>query len=439
MRIASIARLGMAAALIAVMCGAVFATNGYFPHGVGMRAKAVGGAGVAWPQDAMAGATNPAAAGFLGNHFDAGLDIFRPSRGSEIGGNDMGEDESADGMYDANGKSNFWIPEIGYSNQYRDHLAVGFALFSPGWMNTKYATPIPVLGVTNAGVDLMQLSLVPYVSYRVKENHWLGFGLNLAWQTFEATGLENLADTVWTSDTTYVGVHSSDPMSVTNNSHESSMGVGLSIGYMGRVHEMVDVGAVYHSRTYMGRFKKYAGLLAEMGDFDMPPSIAGGVTVRATEKATLAFDVQHIWYSDIKSVGNPLLPNLEEAQLGEDGGAGFGWEDVTAFKFGLAYDATEKVKLLGGFNYGKQPVPESETMLNMLSPGVVESHLTLGATIRTCTGIEVTLAYMHAFQTSVDGSGSIPEGDMEDGGFGGGESSINMSANSFGIAVGWGF
>jgi long-chain fatty acid transport protein len=290
--------------------------------------------------------------------------------------------------------------------------------------------------MTNAGVDLMQLILVPYVAYKVNENHSIGIGLNLAWQAFEATGLEGFAvvDTITSgTDTTIVGRYSSDPDNLTNNSHESSMGVGITIGWMGRVHEMVDLGAVYQSRTWMGRFKKYAGLFAEQGDFDIPPSLAGGITVRASEKTTLAFDVQHIWYSNIKSINNPLLPNFGQAKLGEDEGAGFGWQDVTAFRFGVAYDATDKVRLLGGYNYGKQPIPQSETLFNMLAPGVVESHLTLGATVKAGSRAEITLAYMHAFEKKVDGSASIPES------FGGGESNLRMNEDSFGVAVGWAF
>jgi long-chain fatty acid transport protein len=297
-------------------------------------------------------------------------------------------------------------------------------------MNTTYTTPIPLFGTTNAGVDLMQMILVPYIAYKINENHSIGFGLNFAWQAFEATGLEVFTDTVMTSDTTYVGKYSSDPMNVTNNGHESSMGMGITIGYMGRVHDAVDLGLVYQSRTYMGRFKKYQGLFAEMGDFDIPPSLAGGITLRANEKATLAFDVQHIWYSNIKSINNPLLPNFGEAPLGEDGGAGFGWQDVTAFKFGLAYAATEKVKLLGGYNYGAQPIPQSETLFNMIAPGVVEHHLTLGATVLAGSRTEITVVFAHAFDKTVEGSGSIPEM------MGGGEANLRMSQNSFGVAVG---
>jgi long-chain fatty acid transport protein len=36
------------------------ATNGYLPHGYGMKALGMGGAGIAYPQDAIAAAVNPA-------------------------------------------------------------------------------------------------------------------------------------------------------------------------------------------------------------------------------------------------------------------------------------------------------------------------------------------------------------------------------------------
>ena len=429
MRSAPFLKLGLVALVIAVLAGTAFATNGYFSHGVGMKAKAAGGASAAWPQDALSGANNPAAPAFLGDRFDVGLDLVRPDRGGGITGNTGGD--AVDGDYDANGKSNFFLPEFGYNRAYRDHMAVGFAIFAAGYMNTSYTTTIPLFGTSKAGADLMQIFLLPYVAYKVNEKHSIGFGLNIAWQIFEAAGLEDF--TAVTPEDSTEGVFSIYPASVTNNGHESSAGLGITLGYMGRVHDQVDIGLVYRSRTYMGRFKKYQGLFAEEGDFDIPPSLAGGIAVRVDPRVTLAFDVQHIWFSQIKSLNNPLLPNFTEARLGEVDGAGFGWQDVTAFKFGAAFEASDKVRLLGGYNYGAQPIPESEALFNMLMPGVVEHHITLGASVLAWRSMEITLAYMHALDSTIEGSGSIPET------MGGGESDLRMSGNSLGVAVGWDF
>ena len=44
---------------IAAASGSAFATDGYFAHGYGMKAKGMGGAATAMATDAMGGANNP--------------------------------------------------------------------------------------------------------------------------------------------------------------------------------------------------------------------------------------------------------------------------------------------------------------------------------------------------------------------------------------------
>ena len=51
-------KLAVAAVLAAPL--SVFATTGYFSHGYGLKAKGMGGVGIALPQDSLAAATNPA-------------------------------------------------------------------------------------------------------------------------------------------------------------------------------------------------------------------------------------------------------------------------------------------------------------------------------------------------------------------------------------------
>ena len=126
----------------------------------------------------------------------------------------------------------------------------------------------------------------------------------------------------------------------------------------------------------MQKFEKYSGLFAEHGDFDIPKNWTVGVAIKPVESFTVAFDVQKIYYSDTESIGNPMLPNLMTARLGDDGGAGFGWNDVTAYKFGLQWAASPTLVLRAGYAYAKQPIPESEVLFNILAPGVIEQHVT---------------------------------------------------------------
>jgi long-chain fatty acid transport protein len=398
---------------------AASATNGYFSHGVGIKAKGMGGATLAVPQDALAGGNNPAAVAFLGDRFDVGVDWFRPDRGSEITGN-MSDPINA--VYDANDTEAFFVPEIGVTKTISDRLALGLSIYGNGGMNTSYTTPIPLFDgspePSNAGVDLMQAFIVPTVAVKINDRHALGLGLNVAWQRFEATGLANFMQM------------SSDAESLTDNDYSTSIGFGARVGWLGRLSDMISVGAAYQSRTFMGEFEDYAGLFAEDGGFDIPSSVHGGIAVMPAPGLVIASDVAYIMYSEINSVANPLLPNLWEAQLGTEDGAGFGWEDVTAFKVGAAYDVTADLTLRAGYNYGAQPIPESETLFNMLAPGVVETHATFGATWRVTPSAEISLAYVKAFEKTVEGADSIPAE------FGGGEADLTMSQDTFGVAFG---
>ncbi|HMC13614.1 MAG TPA: long-chain fatty acid transporter, partial [Gallionellaceae bacterium] len=79
------------------------ATNGYFPIGYGAQDEAMGGVGIALPQDSIAAAVNPAGMVMVGDRADVELTWFRPNRNAEITGNGAG----LDGSYDGNGRSNF--------------------------------------------------------------------------------------------------------------------------------------------------------------------------------------------------------------------------------------------------------------------------------------------------------------------------------------------
>jgi long-chain fatty acid transport protein len=65
---------------LAGLAGSAYATNGYFSHGYGMKAKGMAGVRATSTDDAFFGANNPAAAAFAGNRADLGVDLFSPIR-----------------------------------------------------------------------------------------------------------------------------------------------------------------------------------------------------------------------------------------------------------------------------------------------------------------------------------------------------------------------
>jgi len=400
------------------------ATNGYFSHGYGIKALGMAGACIALPQDAIAAATNPAGMAILGNRIDFGLNWFRPIRESQLVGSGAGP---IDGTYDASGTKNFFIPEFGYNQILNSAMSLGVSVYGNGGMNTDYTRPFPLFGTSPPGVDLSQLFIAPTLGYKLAPDHAIGVSLNLAYQRFKAHGLENF--------TAPAGPQrfSAFPGDVTNRGYDDSYGFGLRVGYVGHLTPNFSLGLTYQTKTTMTEFDKYKGLFAEEGGFDIPANYGIGIAFKPTADLTIAADIVRIEYSKIKSINNPLLPNLFQAPLGTSGGAGFGWQDVTAYKLGVQYAASPQLTLRGGYNYGEQPIPPSETLFNVLAPGVVEDHWTLGATWTLANKAELSFAFMYAPSVTVKGANSIPAM------FGGGNVNLTMYQTSFGVAYGWKF
>jgi long-chain fatty acid transport protein len=386
--------------LTALAATSTHATDGYFDYGYGVQAKGIGGAGVAFPQDALAPASNPAGAAFLDNRFDAGLTYFRPDRYASLGTTE----------YNGNGNQNFYVPEIGYKNSLSTNLVFDLAVYGNGGMNTDYTTPVPGFGTTSAGVDLDQVFIAPAFAYKLNDNHAIGIDPIFAVQRIKVHGLENF------------GVFGS-------SGYDYSYGGGVRIGYTGKWTDWLTVGATYQSRIFTTPFNDYKNLFAEQGSFDIPSNFAVGIAVKPQKQVTFALDVEHIFFSEVKAVGNGLSAATFASGLGSNNGPGFGWRDVTAVKTGIAYDATENLTLRVGYNYSTQPIPDNQTYFNVLAPAVVQHHVTAGLTWRFNKNWEASAFYAHAFEQHVNGSGNFFGPPTN--------ANLKMSQDSVGIAIGW--
>jgi long-chain fatty acid transport protein len=318
------------------------------------------------------------------------------------------------------------LPEFGISHTFSQNLSGGLAVYGNGGMNTTYKnSPFAGFGGSNpAGVDLTQLFIAPTLAYKPVPNHAFGVSLIFAYQVFSADGLEPFS------------AGSVSPGNVTGRGDDSSTGWGLKLGWTGKVTDAVTLGATYQTKMNMGNLDKYKGLFAEGGGFDIPETYGLGIAVKATPKLTLAGDIQRINYGDVPSVGRPVDCFFAGAcQLGAANGPGFGWRNTTVYKLGVSYEWSKDLTLRAGYATLRQPIPSNQTFFNILAPGVVEDHLTIGATWVVNGTQELSVGYMHALSKTVNGTSSIPPGMPP--GFGGGNANLKMSQDSLGIAYGW--
>jgi long-chain fatty acid transport protein len=422
--------LGLFVAL-ALASGSASATNGYYTTGTGTKSKAQAGAGTANPQELMSLATNPANLAFVPESIDAGLSIFSPMRDYETSSSLANGNGGAFtiGPNSIDSKNEFFpIPFVGMNWALSDADYLAAAFYARGGMNTKWeggtATfdpdgpgPAPVMtfdgtyGDGTAGVDLMQAFLNLSYARKFGDQFSLGASLIFAMQRFEARGTGNFAgytETFARSGGTQM------PKNLSDNGHDMSYGYGASIGFQWNPVDMFSLAAAYTTKMSMSEFSDYADLFAEKGGFDMPATGTIGIAVKPNDRLALMFDVQEIWYSDVGSVGNPIQ-NLGacptagfggtdfESCLGGTRGAGFGWEDMTVYKFGASYQLDDAWTLRGGYSFTDQPIPKDQMTFNILAPAVMEDHFSVGFTRKQAGGNELNLSFMYAPEQTVKG------------------------------------
>jgi long-chain fatty acid transport protein len=418
---------GVTVAVVLLATTAAWATNGYLIHGIGTRSKALAGAGVAFPMDALAAGTNPAGMAFVGKRYDIGVGIFNPNREYKVEGGPSGFPGTF-GLIPGTVESDsdtFFVPNFGMSREINANSSWGLSVYGQGGMNTDWPTNT-YFGSSPTGVDLSQLFIVPtYAAKFGGGKHAIGIAPIIAYQTFEAKGLQ-----------AFGGV-SANPTSLTNNGSDTSTGFGGRLGYLGNWGDSWSFGLSYQSEISMDEFSDYSGLFADGGAFDIPSNWTAGLAFKFGENSALLLDYQEIFYSDIDSIGRPMLPSLglaflgfQDSFLGGPNGPGFGWEDMSVVKLGFQYGADPWTWRFG-FSTGDQPIPETEVLFNILAPGVMEEHFTVGFS-RTLGKGEINLSLMHAPSVSVRGENPLEFPGLQ---------TIEIEMNQWDLEIGysWGF
>jgi long-chain fatty acid transport protein len=445
------------------LAASAFATNGYFTHGVGTQSKAMAGTGIGSPVDmgAIMTASNPALGVFVSDDWEAGLAIFSPRRSYEAsaippefgnpgdllplpGGGFFPAHTINPGKVDSSSEY-FPIPYVAKNFSLANDANVTAAFYGRGGMNTNWDDPNasatsyfcggdpsagdppatgrgPYCGSLTgsdgvAGVDLMQAFLAVNYSAKLSDNFSWGAGPIIAIQMFEAKGVTTFAPVTKTCASTFdpnTGA-CTIPTALSNNDHDTSIGLGFAAGVWWGITDTVSLGLSYQSKISMGEFDDYADLFAEAGDFDIPSSIKAGLSFLATDALRVNLDVEHTAFGDVDSVGNPMMnlagcpsvplggTNLENC-LGGAAGAGFGWDDMTTYKVGFEWRQSEMNTWRFGYSYGEQPVQPDDVLFNILAPGVMEQHITFGLTRQTNGGSAWSFSFMYAPENSVTGT-----------------------------------
>ncbi len=365
-----------AAAVLTGLAMNVFATNGDNLIGVGPTSRAMGGTGIAAPQDAISAIfSNPAALSQLeGSQFNFAGTYFAPEVKATVVSGMLGNwsHKSQDAAYA--------VPAIGLSTPMNDKMKFGIAAYGVSGMGVDYRNVDP--NDMNTKVSVMKF--VPAVSYKDGAFSY-GAGLDIDYQAADfGAGL----------------------------SHNYAIGARLGAGYE---YQKWNFGLTYVTPQNVEHKRIYdfdgTGPIDDL-KLENPAQYGAGAAYSGIDKWLFSADLKYIDWANAKGYKD------------------FDWQSQTVFGLGVQNKATDKLTLRAGWNYGKNPVkkhdnfnPMGTTVVqgkNMNTfgyeyfriigfPGIVEHHLTLGAGYEFSPKFTMNLGFKKAFaktikENSADGS-----------------------------------
>jgi len=388
--------------LLGMISPAALATNGDNLIGIGPISRAMGGVGVAAPQEAISAIfANPAAMCFgsycPGSEAVFGGTYFDPTVKSKIS-------YPYPGLGILSGASNsrmkpFIVPALAVTSPINERLRFGIGAYGVSGMGVDYKDREPAYNDLYTKIEIMKFA--PNLAYLITPNFSIGASLSIDYGNadFGSGGAHNYT-------------------------------IGLQLGALYHMG-MFNFGASYitpqkitHER--LADFND-DGIYDDL-DLQSPHTLIFGVAAQPSPKFLTEVDVR--WY------------NWADAKGYED----FDWGNQWVFAVGMQYRPIGPLALRAGFNYGKSPVnehngfdPMGTTAVQGLNvptlnyeilrivgfPAIVEKHVTLGIGYDLTKRLILNLTYMHAFEETIK--------EVSAGNLASLESSLSEDSYSFGI------
>ena len=391
-------------ATVVTFYSTAMATNGDNLIGIGPISRAMGGVGVAAPQDAISAIfANPAAmcfgpycpgseATFAGTYFD-------PKVKSTINLSRMGYG-SASEKSQTNG---FVSPAIGITAPITDKLRFGIGAYGVSGMGVDYRDTSPTY--QNLYSQFQVMKFAPNIAYLITPDLSVGASVSLDYANLDL-----------------------------GSGGSPSYALGLQLGVLYHLG-MFNFGLSYITpqETKHERVFDFDGNgTLDTLNLESPNTIMFGVSMTPSSAWLIEFDTK--WYNWASAAGY------------ED----FDWQNQWVFALGVQYRPISPLAIRAGFNYSKQPVNEHNGFnpmgttnvqgmnVNNLNyeifravgfPAIAQTHLTFGVGYDITRTLVVNISYMHSFEETFSQSSTGDLAQMES----------TMSQDSLSCGLTWRF
>lgn len=364
-----------------------YATNGDNLIGVGPISRAMGGVGIAAPQDAISATfANPAAMCFTtccpSSQFDFAATLFAPKIDGKI---TLGTGAGKTVLKNQADKKTYMVPAFGFTAPINEKLRFGLAAYgitglgvdhSDSELNGYLATDTTALSI---------LKVAPTIAYQVNNNFSIGAALQVVNSTLD-------------------------------------LGQGSQAGY----GYGIQVGALYHINSIHFGISYISPIGADhknvydldgddrQDDFELeaPQQLGIGIAYQPNEKLLVELNTKWINWADAAGY--------------ED----LDWDDQVSIAIGVQYKPVDSLALRVGYNYAESQIESHtfngtdsvniqgkqvnaygfETLRIIGFPAATEHHVTVGLGYQITRAVSINLGYMHAFADSVSSTGTMPDG-----------------------------
>jgi long-chain fatty acid transport protein len=398
-----------------LVSGAALATNGMQMEGYGPASLAMGGASMAYDNGTAAMMNNPATLQLAspGTRADLALGLLGPNVTS------MGE---------KSGGTSYWMPAFGWVRT-QEQYSYGVGVFGQGGMGTEYpASSMNAAGTSQPVRSELAVGRVIFpVAYKLNSAVNLGATLDYSWASLDMrmgalfSQMAGMNPVPTGQFAPMMGAIMQGQMPappavrIDFSDNNSFSGAAKSSGWTGKLGATFDLandlrlGVAYQMKTRLADMKTSAtGATLTLGqalpgqmtihDFQMPSSLAAGLSWQARPGLMLVADVKRIdWASAMQSF---KMTFLSSQGLGSMSFAlPQNWKDQTVVSLGGAYKVDERWVARAGYSHSSNPVPDA--YVNPLFPAIVKDHYTAGFGYSFSPQWTLDAAVSHAPKVSV--------------------------------------
>ncbi|MFO0969989.1 MAG: outer membrane protein transport protein [Gemmataceae bacterium] len=302
--------------------------------------------------------------------------------------------------------------------------AAGFSANYPASLFNPVLTPQPPngFGVGRLYAELQVVQVVPTVSLQLTDRLSVGFSPIIDIANLRASPL-----LVAPPDDANGNGFFTYPDGEQTRWH---WGAGFQIGVYYSGCNGWNFGASFKSPQWMDTFRfntvdELGRPRADSARFDLPWIASVGASYTGFEHWIFAADLRYIDYRNAEG--------FDDTGFQANGAVrGLGWDSQFVIAAGAQYQLSDRLALRAGYSFNNNPQDASVAFFNVAAPTILEHTVYTGFSYNLSQCLTLSVAYIHAFESSVEGPLTLPVGAIPGTSV---RSSVSADAATFGFTV----